>query len=87
MRSWLLLILAVAAMPAFAASERRGIELHDKQEYSRAIAELQPLAEGGSAVSQYYLALSQRALQRRERKQGRRHARAAGIRAPAHVDG
>lgn len=70
MRRWLLLVLACAAAPAMAASERRGIELHDRQEYPRAIAELQPLAEGGSAVSQYYLALSQRALQRRERRQG-----------------
>lgn len=70
MRSGLLLVLAVVALPVFAASERRGIEFHDRQDYSRAIAELQPLAEGGNAVSQYYLALSQRALQRRERGQG-----------------
>ena len=70
MRNWLPLVLACAAVPAMAASESRGIEFHDRQEYPRAIAELQPLAEGGSAASQYYLALSQRALQRRERRQG-----------------
>jgi TonB family protein len=57
-------------MLASAASERRGVDFYQRQDYPRAITELRPLAEGGSAGSQYYLAMSQRALLRRELRQG-----------------
>lgn len=65
-RTGTLLLLTCMALPALAASERRGIGYYDAQDYPRAISELQPFAEAGRPASQYYLAMSQRAQQRRD---------------------